>query len=68
MDDTARDPVGSSIAQAAPETLAGKAQQPFGRMVILAVLAAAFIAFGSVISLVAQWVSSNALAANVTDP
>jgi len=54
MEDTPQDPVGSAIAQAAPETLAAKARQPWGRMLVLAGLAGAFIAFGSVIALVAQ--------------
>ena len=54
MDDTGKDPVGEAIAQAAPETLATKAMQEWPRMAVLAVLAGAFIAFGSVISLVAQ--------------
>lgn len=54
MDDTGKDPVGQAIAQAAPETLADKARQAWPRMAVLAVLAGAFIAFGSVISLVAQ--------------
>lgn len=54
MDETPRDPVGKSIAQSAPETLAGKATQPWTRMFVLALLAGAFIAFGSVISVVAQ--------------
>lgn len=54
MDDTGKDPVGEAIAQAAPETLAAKARQAWPHMAVLAVLAGAFIAFGSVISLVAQ--------------
>jgi formate/nitrite transporter len=54
MDETPRDPVGKSIAQAAPETFATKAEQPWKRMFVLALLAGAFIAFGSVISVVAQ--------------
>ncbi|TCH98304.1 formate/nitrite transporter family protein [Roseococcus sp. SYP-B2431] len=54
MGDTLNDPVGSAIARDAPETLAAKARQPLGRMMVLACLAGAFIAFGSVISLVAQ--------------
>ncbi|MBS7813792.1 formate/nitrite transporter family protein [Roseococcus pinisoli] len=54
MDDTLKDPIGSAIAQEAPEALADKARQPWARMMVLACLAGAFIAFGSVISLVAQ--------------
>lgn len=54
MDATPADPVGEAIAQAAPETLASKATQPWPRMAVLAVLAGAFIAFGSVIAAVAQ--------------
>ncbi len=54
MDDTAKEPVGEAIARSAPETLADKGRQPWARMAVLAVLAGAFIAFGSVISLVAQ--------------
>ncbi|MFN4016903.1 MAG: formate/nitrite transporter family protein [Reyranella sp.] len=54
MDHADKDPVGEAIAQSAPETLAAKAQQDWPRMAVLAVLAGAFIAFGSVISLVAQ--------------
>jgi len=54
MDDTDKEPVGEAIAQTAPATLAVKGQQPWARMAVLAVLAGAFIAFGSVISLVAQ--------------
>ncbi len=48
------DPVGDSIAAAAPAALAAKAQQPWARMGVLAILAGAFIAFGSVASLVTQ--------------
>ena len=48
------DPVGDAIAQAAPATLAAKAQQSVVRLFVLAILAGAFIAFGSVASLVAQ--------------
>ncbi len=48
------DPVGDAIAQGAPAALAAKAEQPWLRMLVLAVLAGAFIAFGSVIFLVAQ--------------
>ncbi|MGK2909034.1 MAG: formate/nitrite transporter family protein [Sphingobium sp.] len=48
------DPVGDAIAKAAPAILAAKAQQPLARMVVLAILAGALIAFGSVASLVAQ--------------
>ena len=48
------DPVGDSIAAAAPAALAAKAQQPWARMAVLAILAGAFIAFGSVAALVAQ--------------
>ncbi|MEC3948143.1 formate/nitrite transporter family protein [Sphingobium sp. HWE2-09] len=48
------DPVGDAIARAAPAALATKAQQPVARMVVLAILAGAFIAFGSIASLVAQ--------------
>jgi len=54
MEDTAKEPVGEAIAQDAPETLAAKGKQPWARMAVLAILAGAFIAFGSVISLVAQ--------------
>lgn len=48
------DPVGSTIAQAASAALAAKAKQPSSHLIILAILAGAFIAFGSVVSLVAQ--------------
>lgn len=48
------DPVGGAIAEAAPDGLAAKAQQPWARMAVLAMLAGAFIAFGSIGSLVAQ--------------
>jgi formate/nitrite transporter len=54
MDDTRKDPVGSAIAGTAPQILAAKAQQPWIRMLVLACFAGAFIAFGSVISMVAQ--------------
>ncbi|MGQ3298885.1 formate/nitrite transporter family protein [Reyranella sp.] len=54
MDHGGKDPVGDAIARSAPETLAAKAMQDWSRMAVLAVLAGAFIAFGSVISLVAQ--------------
>ena len=54
MDHAATDPVGEGIARAASETLAAKAKQDWRRMAVLAVLAGAFIAFGSVISLVVQ--------------
>lgn len=54
MDQAGKDPVGEAIAKAAPETLAEKARQDWPRMAVLAVLAGAFIAFGSVISLVVQ--------------
>ncbi len=49
-----KDPVGGAIASMAPEALATKAGQPFARMLVLAMLAGAFIAFGSLGSLVAQ--------------
>ncbi|WP_448663906.1 formate/nitrite transporter family protein [Sphingomonas sp. CJ20] len=48
------DPVGEAIAEGAPALLAGKAEQPWVRMLVLAVLAGAFIAFGAVAALVAQ--------------
>ncbi|MFZ2996712.1 formate/nitrite transporter family protein [Sphingobium sp.] len=48
------DPVGDAIAKAAPVALAAKAQQPVAHMIVLAILAGAFIAFGSIASLVAQ--------------
>ena len=54
MDEKDKDPVGEAIARSAPEALTAKAQQDWPRMAVLAVLAGAFIAFGSVISLVAQ--------------
>lgn len=54
MDEQVKDPVARSIAWEAPQTLAAKATQDWSRMAVLAVLAGAFIAFGSVISLVAQ--------------
>ena len=47
-------PVGAAIAAGAAETLAAKAGQPWPRMLVLAGFAGAFIAFGSVISMVAQ--------------
>lgn len=46
--------MGEAIARSVPESLAAKAMQDWPRMAVLAVLAGAFIAFGSVISLVAQ--------------
>ena len=49
-----QDPVGDAIAAGAPAALATKAKSAWPRMVALAVLAGAFIAFGSVISLIAQ--------------
>ena len=54
MDHAGKDPVGAAIARSAPETLAAKAMQDWPRMAVLAILAGAFIGFGSVISLVAQ--------------
>lgn len=54
VDEPFDDPVGDSIAAAAPAALAAKAQQPWARMVVLAILAGAFIAFGSIAALVAQ--------------
>lgn len=63
MDDTLKDPIGSDIAQGAPETLAAKARQPWARMLVLACLAGSFIAFGSVISLVAQSGNGSAIGA-----
>jgi formate/nitrite transporter len=48
------DPVGEAIAATAPAALAAKAQQPWASMAVLAILAGAFIAFGSVAALVAQ--------------
>lgn len=48
------DPVGEKIAAAAPEMLADKAKKPWARMLMLAILAGAFIAFGSIAALVAQ--------------
>jgi formate/nitrite transporter FocA (FNT family) len=54
MGQAREDPVGEAIARAAPETLAAKAQHNWPRMAVLAILAGAFIAFGSVISLVVQ--------------
>ena len=49
-----QDPVGNAIATGAPAALAAKAEQPWPRIFVLAVLAGAFIAFGSVAALVAQ--------------
>lgn len=54
MDDTRADPVGSTIAGSAADLLAAKANQPWMRMLVLACFAGAFIAFGSVISMVVQ--------------
>ncbi len=54
MDIAFDDPAGDAIAKAAPELLAAKATQPFKRMFVLAVLAGAFIAFGSIVSIVAR--------------
>ncbi|WP_419898223.1 formate/nitrite transporter family protein [Roseomonas sp. USHLN139] len=54
MDDARKDPAGSAIAGLAPALLAAKAQQPWPRMLLLAGFAGGFIAFGSVISMVAQ--------------
>jgi formate/nitrite transporter len=54
QDATVEDPSGEAIASAAPELLVAKAQQPWARIFVLAILAGAFIAFGSVAALVAQ--------------
>ncbi|ONG51626.1 formate/nitrite transporter family protein [Pseudoroseomonas deserti] len=54
MDDARKDPAGSAIAVLAPGLLAAKAEQPWLRMLLLAGFAGGFIAFGSVISMVAQ--------------
>lgn len=48
------DPVGDAIAIDASSSLAAKAMQPWGRMMVLAILAGAFIAFGSIASLIVQ--------------
>jgi len=53
-DQSAEDPVGKDIAASAPEILAVKARQPWQRILVLACLAGAFIAFGSIMSLVMQ--------------
>jgi formate/nitrite transporter len=47
-------PVGKAIAQTAASALASKAQQPTSRLLILATFAGAFIAMGSIASLVSQ--------------
>lgn len=54
MERAGKDPVGEAIARSAPKILAVKAMQDWPRTAVLAVLAGAFIAFGSVISLVVQ--------------
>lgn len=51
---TFEDPSGDAIAGAAPALLAAKAEQTWPRMFLLAILAGAFIAFGSIAALVAQ--------------
>ncbi|MDM7954818.1 MAG: formate/nitrite transporter family protein [Blastomonas sp.] len=53
-DQPPKDPVGEAIAEAAPDLLASKAGHAWPRMLVLAILAGVFIAFGSIASLVAQ--------------
>lgn len=53
-DASTEDPSGEAIPVAAPKLLATKAQQPWARMFVLAILAGAFIAFGSIAALVTQ--------------
>lgn len=53
MTDTS-DAIGPEIAKAAPDLLAEKAESPWPRMAALALLAGAFIAFGSIAFLIAQ--------------
>ena len=48
------DPVGAVIAAEAPDLLAAKAEAAWPRMIALAVLAGAFIAFGSIAFLIVQ--------------
>lgn len=50
----ADDLIGAQIAEAAPDAFERKAEEPVGRMALLAVLAGAFIAFGSISYLVVQ--------------
>jgi formate/nitrite transporter len=54
MPDPNTDPTGPAIAEAAPGILAGKAAAPWPAMAIAAVMAGAFIAFGSIAFLVAH--------------
>lgn len=54
MEDPPKDPVGDAITRTAAEVLATKAKQPMARVMVLAVLAGVFIAFGSMVALVAQ--------------
>lgn len=48
------DAIGPAIAEQAPDAFEAKAEAPAGRMALLAVLAGAFIAFGSIAYLVVQ--------------
>lgn len=48
------DPVGKDIAASAFKALVAKAQHPWRSMLVLSCLAGAFIAFGSIMSLVTQ--------------
>ncbi|WP_275887472.1 formate/nitrite transporter family protein [Sphingomonas carotinifaciens] len=48
------DPTGAKIAQAAPDALADKAELPWARMMVLAMLAGMFIGFGSIAFLIVQ--------------
>ncbi len=50
----ADDLIGAQIAEAAPDAFERKAEETVGRMALLAVLAGAFIAFGSIAYLVVQ--------------
>lgn len=54
MADSARDPVGDAIAEAAPAAFAEKAEAATGPMLALSVLAGLFIGLGSVAFLVVQ--------------
>ena len=54
MTDATKDPGGAAIAEKAAEALAAKADQPWPRMVALAIAAGGFIAFGAIAYLIVQ--------------
>lgn len=54
MSDPRSDPVGTAITEEAPDKLAAKAKGPRAPMFLLAILAGAFIAFGTIGMLVVQ--------------